>query len=50
MENLVDACFGMVIVVVFLFVFLLFGFSALSSKTPEKNEVCNCRCCLMNYN
>lgn len=52
MDNLVDACFNITIVIMIslLFLFLGFGITGLVSELQENNEVCNCNCCSLNNN
>lgn len=52
MDNFVDACFNMLIVITISFLFLILSFGIIGEfrELQENNEVCNCNCCLLNNN
>ena len=52
MDDLVDACFGVIIAIIvsLLFLILSFGITGAFSELRKNNEVCNCNCCSLNDN
>lgn len=53
MDNFVDACFNMTIVILISLLFLILSFGitgAFSELQKINNEVCNCNCCSLNNN
>lgn len=54
MDNFVDACFNMTIVILISlsFLILIFGITGVFGELKKNNEVCNCNCncCSLNNN